>query len=193
MPTDPHDLARRVAACTDSDTTRGLNFNTLFAMVRAELGREAAVALDPERKGSRVDFFAYPVSGYLRVAFAAVDRLEHQLGGVDAVWDHLGRRTVTGFLDSVVGKTMFALAGRDPRRVLSAGPSGYRAAVSYGQRRMEWLGPMQGVMRFERDFMPPVFHRGVILAALEATDAKSPTVEARAVGELCSEYRIRWQ
>jgi uncharacterized protein (TIGR02265 family) len=193
MPVDHKDLAQRIAAATDADTSRGLNFNRLFDLVRDHLGDEAARACDPQRKGSRTDFFSYPVAEYLRIAWDAADRLEPKLGGVDAVWAELGRRTVTGFLGSVLGRTIFAMSGRDPRRVVSAGPSGYRSAVSYGERSVEWLGERRARMTFRRDFMVPAFHRAVMLAALEATDAKSARVEARATGLLDSEYDISWE
>lgn len=192
MPADRNDLARRLAECRDSDTSRGLNFNRLFDLVREHLGEEAARACDPQGKGSRIDFFSYPVSEYLQIAWYAADRLEPKLGSADAVFEELGRRTVTGFLASTIGRTIFALAGHDPRRFVAAGPAGYRAAVSYGERKVEWKGPTSARMIFKRDFMPPVFHRSVIIAGLEASDAKRPRVEGRATGLLDSEYDVSW-
>jgi uncharacterized protein (TIGR02265 family) len=192
MPVDRADFERRIAACTDADTSRGLNFNRLFEMVRDHAGDEAARQCDPQGKGSRTDFFSYPVAEYLRAAWNAADRLEPRLGSVEAFWAELGRRTVTGFLSSVLGRTIFAIAGRDPRRIVSAGPSGYRSAVSYGDRRVEWRGERSARMVFRRDFMVPAFHRAVILAALEASDAKNPRVAARALGLLDSEYDLSW-
>jgi uncharacterized protein (TIGR02265 family) len=193
MPVDRTDFERRIAACTDADTTRGLNFNRLFDLVRDHMGEEAARLCDPQGKGSRTDFFSYPVAEYLRAAWNAADRLEPRLGSVDAVWAELGRRTVTGFLSSVLGRTIFAIAGRDPRRIVSAGPSGYRSAVSYGERRVEWRGEKEAHMTFRRDFMVPAFHRAVMLAALEASDARNPRVEGRALGLLDSEYELSWE
>jgi len=193
MPTDRGDLERRVAAATDADTSRGLNFNRLFDLVRDHLGAEAARAVDPHRKGARTDFFAYPVAEYLRIAWDAADRLEPRLGGLDAVWTELGRRTVTGFLSSVLGRTVFAISGKDARRIVSAGPAGYRSAVSYGERSVEWRGERQARMVFRRDFMVPAFHRAVILAGLEASDARNPQVVARATGLLDSEYDLSWE
>ncbi len=192
MPADRRDLERRLAATTDADTSRGLNFNRLFDLVREHLGDDAAKACDPQRKGSRTDFFSYPVAEYLRIAWDAADRLEPRLGSVDAVFEELGRRTVAGFLGSVLGRTIFALAGRDPRRFISAGPAGYRASVSYGERSVEWLGERHARMTFKRDFMPALFHRAVILAGLGASDAKSPRVGAKATGFLDSEYDVSW-
>lgn len=192
MPADRSDLERRIAQCTDADTTRGLNFNRLFDLVRDHAGDEGARLCDPQGKGSRTDFFSYPVAEYLRAAWNAADRLEPRLGSVDAVWAELGRRTVNGFLASVLGRTIFAIAGRDPRRIVSAGPSGYRSAVSYGTRTVEWRGAKAARMVFRRDFMVPAFHRAVMLTALEASDAKNPRVEARALGLLDSEYDLSW-
>ena len=193
MPADRTDLARRLAECKDSDTSRGLNFNRLFDLVRDHLGEEIARACDPQGKGSRTDFFSYPVSEYLQIAWHAADRLEGKLGGVDAFWDELGRRTVTGFLGSVLGRTIFALAGRDPRRFVASGPAGYRSAVSYGDRRVEWKGERAATFIFKRDFMPPAFHRAVIMAGLAASEARDPKVVARATGLLDSEYDITWE
>jgi len=193
MPTDRTDLSRRLAECQDSDTSRGLNFNRLFDLVHEHAGEEAARACDPTGKGSRVDFFSYPVADYLRIAWNAADRLEPKLGSVEAVFEELGRSTVTGFLSSVLGRTIYAMAGRDPRRFVSAGPSGYRSAVSYGERTVHWRGEKAARMVFRRDFMPPAFHRAVILAALGASDAQSAKVESRATGLLDSEYEITWE
>lgn len=193
MPADRKDLALRVAAATEADTSRGLNFTRLFDLVRDHLGDEAARACDPLRKGSRVDFFSYPVADYLRIAWDAADRLEGKLGSVDAVFEELGRRTVTGFLSSALGRTIYALAGRDPRRFVAAGPAGYRSAVSYGERSVEWTGERSARMRFKRDFMVPAFHRAVMIAALEAAEARNPRVAGRATGLLDSEYELSWE
>ena len=193
MPADRQDLERRLAAATAADTSRGVNYNTLFGLVRDLLGEAAAREIDPLRKGSRVDFFSYPIADYLRIAWDAADRLEGRLGGLEAVWAELGRRTVRGFLDSVLGRAIFAVAGRDAHRVVSAGPAGYRAATSYGERTVEWRSQRQARMTFRRDFMPAAFHRAVMLAALEATDARSPRVDARDTGFLESAYDIGWE
>lgn len=193
MPADPKDLQRRVAAATDADTSRGLNFNTLFALVRETLDDRAAKACDPQGKGSRIDFFSYPVADYLTALRSALAALEPKLGGGDAVLDELGRRTGGGFLGSALGKTILALAGHDPRKLIAAGPSAYRGAVSYGERTVEWLGPKHARMTYKRDFMPPAFHRGVVLGVLQSAQAKSASVVAQAQGLLDSTYDVSWE
>jgi uncharacterized protein (TIGR02265 family) len=193
MPVDRNDLARRVAAATASDTSRGLNFNTVFGLVTDRLGEPEAKKLDPQGKAHRVDFFSYPIAEYLAITWDAADRLEPVLGSVEAVFRELGRRTVSGFLASMLGKTVFAMAGRDPRKVLGNGPSGYRSAVSYGERRVEFLGEKRARMIFVHDFMPSTFHAAVIETALLATDAKQLRVLPRDTGFMGSEYEISWE
>jgi uncharacterized protein (TIGR02265 family) len=192
MPVDRNDLAQRIAAATPSDTSRGLNFNTVFGLVSELKGEAAAKKLDRHGKGSRVDFFSYPIAEYLAITWDAADLLEGQLGSIDGVFHELGRRTITGFLASLLGKTVFAMSGRDPRRVIASGPAGYRSAVSYGERKVEFLGERSARMVFQRDFMPAAFHSIVIQTALQATDARNIRVTARDTGFLGSEYQIAW-
>ncbi len=192
MPADRADLARRVAATTAADTSRGLNYTTLFNLVRERLGVDAAIQVDVLGKGHRVDFFSYPISEYLACTWNALDRLEPELGSTDAVLAELGHRTIHGFFGSAIGKTVFAISGKDPRRIVAGGPAGYRSAVGYGERAVEWDGPRKGRMIFKRDFMPPVFHQHVILAALEVCSARNPRVVGRETGFLDSVYEIEW-
>lgn len=193
MPADQSDLQQRLAAATAADTSRGLNYTTLFALVRDHLGDAAARQVDVLGKGSRVDFFSYPIREYLQTTWNALDRLEPIFGAPEAVLTELGRRTITGFLATMIGRTAFTMAGKDPRRLLAnIGPS-YRTAVSYGERKVEFTGPRRAVATFNHDFMPPAFHQAVILTALQAGDARRPRVAGRATGPLDSTYQIEWE
>jgi uncharacterized protein (TIGR02265 family) len=193
VPADRADLKQRLAAATAADTSRGLNYTTLFALVRDHLGDAAAREVDVLGKGARVDFFAYPIAEYLQTAWNALDALEPKFGATDDVLRELGRRTIAGFLASMIGRTAFSMAGRDPRRLLAnVGPS-YRTAVSYGERRAEFAGPRQALVTFRRDFMPPPFHAAVLLTALQAGDARRPKVVGRAVALLDSDYDVQWE
>jgi len=192
MPADRDDLARRIAATTAEDTSRGLNYTTLFALVREQLGADAAVKVDVLGKGHRVDFFSYPIAEYLLCTWNALDLLAPKMGNVDAVLAELGRRTIAGFFASAIGRTVFAISAKDPRRIVSGGPAGYRSAVNYGERSVQWDGPTKGRMTFKRDFMPPVFHQHVILAALDVCHAPNPRVVGRETGFLDSVYEIEW-
>lgn len=193
MPADRSDLKQRLAAATPADTSRGLNYTTLFSLVRDHRGDAAPRTVDVLGKGSRVDFFSYPIAEYLQTTWNALDELEPVFGSTDAVLAELGRRTISGFLASMIGRTVFAVGGKDPRRMLANGASGYRTAVSYGERSVEFLGPHRARMTFRRDFMPPAFHQSVILTGLQASDARRPRVTGRATGVLDSVYDIEWE
>jgi uncharacterized protein (TIGR02265 family) len=190
--TDKATLQQLKMEATSLDTSRGLNYTTLFDFARAEIGPTAPRDVDPLGKGSRVDFFSYPITEYLDTAWNIAERLAPKYGSYDAVFFELGKRTVDSFLASVVGKTIFSMAGRDPRRVLAAGPGAFKSAVSYGERSMEFTAEKQARYSFKRDFMPNSFHRGVIVAALGATEAKNPRVEAKEVGFMETIYEISW-
>ena len=193
MPTDPKDLERRIAATTPQDTARGLTFNALFDAIEEHLGREAAVALDPAHKGHRTEFFSFPVSDFLRISFAAADRMEKRLGTVDAVFDAFGYRATANVLGSMVGATILALAGKNGvRALLGQTAMAYRSAVSYGERRVDWLGERHARVTFERDFLVPAYHVGVFRAALDAMGARPERVEGRATGPLSSVYDVAW-
>lgn len=193
MPADRSDLKQRLAAASATDTSRGLNYTTLFALVRDHLGEAATREVDVLGKGSRIDFFSYPIGEYLQTAWNAMERLEPAFGSTEAVLTELGRRTISGFLASMIGRTAFAVAGKDPRRMLAnIGPS-YRSAVSYGERIAEFPAERRAVVTFRHDFMLPVFHQAVILTALQATPARRPRVAGRATGLLDSAYDVEWE
>ncbi|HEU4385760.1 MAG TPA: DUF2378 family protein [Anaeromyxobacteraceae bacterium] len=193
MPADRQDLGARIAAATEADTSRGLNYASVFRLLRDHLGEAAALECDPLGKGSRIELLKYPIAEYLTLAWNAVDRLEGPAGGVEAAFEALGRRTIQDYLDSMLGRTLFAIAGRDPRRMVSNIPSGYRAAVSYGERTVEWLGDRSARVVFRRDFMPPAFHAGVMRAGLAGMGARDPRVTARQTRFLDAEFEIGWE
>lgn len=194
MPTDRKDLQARIAATSPRDTARGLTFNALFDAIEEHLGRDAAMAVDPERKGHRTEFFSYPVAHFLRIAFDGADRLEKKLGSADEAFRQFGYRTTTNVLGSMMGATMIALAGKNGlRALLGQAVTGYRATVSYGTRTLEWVAPTHARFTFDGDFLVPQYHCGVFLAAVDAVGAKLDRVEGRSTGLLSAVYDVVWK
>src|SRR5260370_1004747 len=119
-------------------------FNGAIAAIREVAGEEALRAcLKHAGREKFVDFFSYPVTEYLKLAWAAVERLEGKLGGVDPAFFKLGHQAVVSFIESHVGKTLVTLVSGDPKRLLANAPTAYRTAVSYGARTVSWPGPKQ--------------------------------------------------
>ncbi len=185
------ELDRRLAAATPRDTVRGVIFNATFEVLVELAGKPAAPACDPRGKGRRHEFFSYPVADYLRLAWAAVDRLA-VAGDRDAAFRQLGDRAARRWLSSPLAAALVAFTGKDPRRLVANVATGYRNVVSYGTRTVDWVAGRHARLAFRRDFLVPAFHCGVIASALEVTCGGAFDVEGREVGFLESDYDVTW-
>lgn len=187
-------LEQLLQLVTPMDTCRGMFFNGLLEVVRMLGGEEARTScLAAMGQKKYVDFFSYPVSDFLRAIFASSEALAPRLGGQDAVMRQLGRRGTGDFLQSTIGKTMLALAGTDPQRLLATIPSACRAALSYGERSVKPLGERAGMMSARRDFLPLPYIEGLLTAALEHSTARNIEVRGKRLGVLDVDYEVRWE
>ena len=186
-------LEQLLTLATPEDTCRGMFFNGMFEVVRS-LGGDDVRAKCHAVVGDKkfVDFFSYPLAEMLKATFIAADLLGPKLGGREAVLNQLGRRATEDFLGSTIGRTLMALAGREPHRLLASLPNSYRAAVSYGERSVARLGDRQARMMARRDFMPLAYNEGVLTAALGESTARDIFVQGRRVGPIDVEYDISW-
>jgi uncharacterized protein (TIGR02265 family) len=188
---------RRMAHATPQDTARGLFFNGVKAAV-ISLGGETALQQcrtllnDPRFERRFIDFSSYPVADFLKMALAASRVLAPQLGGPENTQRRLGMQAMRDFLDSMAGRTLLLLSGDSPRRVMGNLVSGYRSAVSYGERSVTVQGENSARVTMKRDFMLPLYNEGVLLALLEAVHAKNPKVRARPITLLDCEYELSW-
>jgi uncharacterized protein (TIGR02265 family) len=193
MPVDQRDLQARIAATTPQDTVRGLIFNGLFDAVEEHAGKAAALACDASGKGRRTEFFSYPVADFLATIGRAAEVLEPKLGSVDRAFYECGYRALASVFSSALGATIVTLSRKDPRALLGQAATAYRGTVSYGERKLEWLGPTQARFTFKRDFLVPPFHCGVLTAALDAFGARNPRVTGKQVSLLEATYEVGWE
>ncbi len=187
---------RRIAQAKPQDTARGLFFNGLKASV-VILGGEAAlkechIVKDPRFEKRFIDFSTYPVSDFLGMALVATRVLTPHLGGPEATQRRLGMQAMKDFLNSMAGRTLLLLSGDSPKRVMGNLVSGYRSAVSYGERTVTVQGENSARVTMRRDFMLPMYNEGVLLALLEAVHVKNPHVRARPITLLDCEYELTW-
>lgn len=187
------DLEQLLALVTPMDTCRGMFFNGLLDAVESlggeELRRRCFVAAGEKRF---IDFFGYPAGDFMKALFLAAEVLGPKLGGAEAVMRQLGRRGTEDFFRSTVGRTMMALAGTDPPRLLASFPSAYRASLSYGERSIERLGERQARLKARRDFLPAAYNEGVLRAAMEQSTARDIVIQARRLAPLDVDYDISW-
>jgi uncharacterized protein (TIGR02265 family) len=189
---------RRISLATPTDTARGLFFNGVLSAVVAlggESSRKQCYAMLGDLRFERrfIDFSSYPVSDFLKLALAATKVLSPQLGSAETTQRRLGMQAMRDFLASMAGKTLLLLSGDSPKRVMGNLASGYRSAVSYGERTVTLTGETGAKVVMKRDFMLPLYNEGVLLALLEAVRAKNPQVRARPFGVLDCEYELTWE
>lgn len=186
-------LEQVLSLVTPSDTARGMFFNGLLEVARQIGGEEVrAVCFNAMGQKKYVDFFSYPVADFLKAIYAACDTLGPRMGGQESVMRMLGRRGTVDFLQSTVGKTMLALAGTDPHRLLAAIPSACRASLSYGERSVKQLGERSGMMQARRDFLPLPYIEGLLVAALEHSSARNIQVRSVRLGPIDVDYEVEW-
>ncbi len=186
-------LEHLLSLATPADTARGMFFNGLLDATRSLGGEEArlkCLAATGDRK--YVDFRSYPVADLLKGIYTAAEVLGPKLGGKEAVLHRLGRRATDDFLSSTVGKTMVALAGNDPHRLLSAFPNACRAALSYGERSMERIGDKHVRMIARRDFLPMLYIEGTLTAVVERSAVPGVQVRGHRLSPLDVDYDISW-
>jgi uncharacterized protein (TIGR02265 family) len=190
--------ARYIPLPLPEDAVRGMFFTSLMNLVRKQAGESAlkqCLQMLGDRRFERsfISFANYPAMDFLRVAHAAAVMLAPHLGGPENVARQLGMATVRDFTTSMAGKTLLSLSGPSPMRLLSNLPTGYRAAVNFGERKVTPKGDQAAVVTFRRDFFPLVHSEGVIQAVLEAAYAKHVHIRSRSLGPLDSEYEVSWQ
>ncbi|WP_224247512.1 DUF2378 family protein [Hyalangium gracile] len=187
-------LERHLVLARPEDAVRGMFFNGVLGAVGQLMGEEVARhcrQATGERK--HVDFFTYPVASFLRLCLSASGHVGPRLGGCERMLRWLGEQAARDFLGSMAGKTALLLAEGNPKRLLSQLPSSYRAAVSYGERSVMWVGGSRGRVLMRRDFMPPAYHEGVLRGTLLVAGARGVHVQGRPLGLLDSEYEISWE
>lgn len=190
--------ARYIPLPFPEDAVRGMFFTSLFNLVRTQAGASALAQCqqmlgDKRFQRSFMGFANYPATDFLRVAHAASVMLAPHLGGPERAARQLGIATVRDFLTSMAGKTLLSLSGPSPMKLLRSLPTGYRAAVNFGERTVTPRGDKAALVTFRRDFFPLVHTEGVILAVLEGAHAKNIQIRSRSLGPLDSEYEVSWQ
>jgi uncharacterized protein (TIGR02265 family) len=188
------DLELRLAQATPDKVCRGMFLKGILQVVRS-LGDEAALRRCTEASGEPrlTDFFNYPATTQLRMAYAAADALGARNGGFEEGLRLLGRQATSDFLNSLAGKTMLALTGKNPTKMLNSLPTAFRASNNYGQHTVEWTGPTSGRFVLNGDLMPEPYNSGIVEAVLMTADLKGPKVVGRQLALLHCECAFSWE
>ena len=188
------DLEQRLAVATPDKTCRGMFLKGVLQVVKS-LGDETAVQRCLEASGQTriTDFFSYPIASQLRLTWTAAEFLAPRTGGFEEALRLLGRQATADFMASLAGRTIVALTGRDPVKMVNSLPTAFRASVNYGRHTVEWTGPKSGRFFLDGDLMPEPVNAGIVEAALMAADVKGVQVQGRQVSLTQCECLFSWE
>lgn len=187
------DFAVRMARASPSLKARGFFLQAYLQHLRS-LGDEAllARALALCGPGPLIELFEYPVRLQLELLALRMPSLVARHGDGTEALRVVGREDVMRFLESTTGRLLTKLTGRDPKRLLSHTPLGYRMSSALGEQTQEWHGPRDCRWVMKDQMMPLAFHEGIMLGLLDWGGARDARVVGRQLSLLDSEYRISW-
>lgn len=188
----PAALRVRLSSATTNDVLLGMFTEMLLRRTARLFGAERAQLTRTLFLGGRrlSRFFRYPVAETLNVLHDSASRAEDYAGFIQAS----GEEAVDVFFDSPIGRAMALLGEPDPHRLLASTPAGYRACVSWGERRYRRVGTTEAVVEFRSDLLGPAwqmgtFHRGLLRAC--GVDARIE-LESHDDAGMDFDLRARW-
>jgi uncharacterized protein (TIGR02265 family) len=188
------DLEARLAATAPDETSRGLFFLGVLDAVRF-LGGPEAVTRCLAQVGETAEFLpmqTYSFPRFLRLSYAAAAQLAPLVGGHEAAQRQIGTQAMLDFLNSMFARDFVQQAGGDPKRLLELMHSGYRTALNFGERSVEWTGPTSGKVTMKRSLMPVPYNEGILQSALEVTGVHDVQVRGQAQSLVDAVYEVSW-
>ena len=187
------ELEQRLALARPEDTLRGFFFTGALELVRS---LDDAVVLNRCVEAAGGDrfmaFFSYPVTSLNRMLYTAAWALSETRGGFGGALRALGHRVVPDFLDSAAGGALLRLAGRDPKRLLTSLPAGYRTVILHGECSVRWTTPTSGTLVVRNNTIPMEYLEGAAQGIYELTKIANVKVVGRRGGLTDSEIDVSW-
>lgn len=196
-PTTPEEVAlsHRRELLSGGETLRGIVFQSVDRALEKALGPDAVEQAKDAAgiPGQKHDAMSkYAMGDFLRYEEEAARLLAPSEGGFDLAVHRIGASAVDTFFDSIAGKTMALLAGKDPTRLLGAAPNGYGLLASYGERRFRQTGANTGVFDFTGEFLGPVHNLGTFDTALKLVHGADCKIELDQKTPLDFSFKLTW-
>jgi uncharacterized protein (TIGR02265 family) len=189
-------LSRRVEHIKDAHQMRGMFFTSTLELVRRMRGEGAVDAVVKEAGFPDGKFGAmrkYPLRDFNTLRTVTATTLERELGSIEAGVARVASANVEIFFESVAGKTMMLLAGKDPHRLMGAAPNGYGLAVDdEGKRGYDKVGEKKGTFWFTNDALGPCHHTGTFEAAITAVCQVKPVIVVEQTALLDFKLHVTW-
>ncbi|WP_434388570.1 TIGR02265 family protein [Melittangium boletus] len=189
------ELHHRISLTGHGDVARGIFLNSLLDMLR-QYGDEELLRQCLEVSGEQrfLEFFNYPMSTFLRMAYPAAWRMGHLYGGFEGAFREMGYQASKAFYASSAGKVLLLLARNEPLRLLNNMPTTTNAVLgdNTGITQMKRTGKTSGVLTYMRDLVPRPYNEGALKSSLEAVGAKDVRVVSHPLAEYDTDYEVSW-
>lgn len=188
----PVDLARHLAELPKEAACKGLFFADPIQRMRKVAPAHPLFA--EGKVGSRryVPFLNYPYADFLTLLTEAA-KVVHPGVPTGEGLRRLGRAGYEALLESQVGKVLFGVFGRSFEHVVRMGARGWSVSVTFGQVRVEELGPRH--VRYHFTDFPAfleTYQVGIVEGGMRACQAKGEVL-VRLDSIRSGSFDIRWE
>jgi uncharacterized protein (TIGR02265 family) len=159
-------MAATIAALPSGATCLGLYFSDVLDLAKKMRPGSDLTDLAGVPKRRYLPFLSYPYADVLRLIAAAARALYPKLTLGEGM-RRVGHSAYERLFGTRVGAVVFGALGRDPARVLLAGPRGYGLSMNFGSVTAESVGSGRVIYRFRE--MPALLEThqvGVLEGAL---------------------------
>jgi uncharacterized protein (TIGR02265 family) len=189
-------LEARAVAYQDKHTIRGMFFTSTLECLRRDVGQDAATeaakeaGIDPDTIGAMKKL---PIREFNALRASVAKRLLIKHPSYEAAAVRIGEACVEIFFESVAGRTMMLLAGKNPHRLLTAAPNGYTLAIDdEGKRAYTKTGETSGKFVFEHDLLGPCHEIGTFACAIRMVCGIELKVEVDQKTLLDFDLKLSW-
>lgn len=180
----PFNVEEHLSKVPPRATVKGMYWNDLY-----KLAPRALVDLPPGRYSA---FGDYPLVDYMR-AVALVARNLHPEASVAEGVRRVGRRGFNTLASSLVGRVLFALAGRDLQSTLGLVSQAYRRSLDPGDAQIELLERNRAVISLRSIWnFPTSYQVGVFEGAIDVF-GHTGTVQVRPLSACDADFLLEWQ
>lgn len=175
---------------------RGMFFEGLANVVRNQLGAiETNELMDRVGVPRRcVAFSLYPHRDFYKLYFAAAPRLHPTLPFAEAM-GRIAETFYPVFRESMLGRTMAPLMGREPAKILGRLSKAYSISIPWNEHKLTSGGDRAAT--WECRVEPSVFYpntlRGIVRGTLASHDVEDARVEVVSVQEMSDQSRYTFE
>jgi uncharacterized protein (TIGR02265 family) len=179
----PVDVDAHLQHCLPEATTRGM-----FLADIVEALKQRNLPLPAKRYQA---FGSYPQREFITVAADAARHLYPGLAQKEAL-RRLGQLAYPTFADTMIGKVMYGVLGKDVAAIMKVAPRGYEAVLSHGRAELVQSGPKMARVRLTdvATFLDS-YQVGVFEGAFKSCNVAG-TVKVKLDSPVTGEFLLEW-